>query len=194
MLAFCVQIYADFSAYTDIARGTARLLGFELIQNFNHPYLAQSPSDFWKRWHISLSSWIRDYIYIPLGGSHVGPARAVANILIVFFLTGLWHGASWNFVLWGLYNGVLILIYRYAARVIPQPFQTFPSAKILRIALMFVLTNIGWLIFREQSIAALWRDLTLSPAAAPMLDWEGRRVPLHRHWLLFDSAGPSCCS
>jgi alginate O-acetyltransferase complex protein AlgI len=172
VLAFCVQIYADFSAYTDIARGTARLLGFELIQNFNHPYLAESPADFWRRWHISLSTWIRDYIYIPLGGSHVGPARASANILIVFFLTGLWHGASWNFVVWGLYNGVLILIYRLAARVVPPPLQTFPSARILRIAFMFVLTNIGWLIFREQSIASLWRDLTLSPGAAPMLDWK----------------------
>jgi alginate O-acetyltransferase complex protein AlgI len=172
VLAFCVQIYADFSAYTDIARGTARLLGFELIKNFNNPYAAESPSDFWKRWHISLSTWIRDYIYIPLGGSQVGPSRAVANILIVFFLTGLWHGASWNFVLWGLYNGVLILSYRLAAWGIPQPLQTFPSARVLRIALMFVLTNIGWLIFREQNIAALWRDLTLSPAAAPMLDWK----------------------
>ena len=96
----------------------------------------------------------------------------MANILIVFFLTGLWHGASWNFVLWGLYNGALILIYRLAARVIPTPLQTFSGAKILRIVLMFGLTNIGWLIFREQNMAALWRDLTLSPAAAPMLDWK----------------------
>src|SRR6185436_2175230 len=89
VLAFCIQIYADFSAYTDIARGTARLLGFDLSPNFNHPYLADSPSDFWRRWHISLSTWIRDYIYIPLGGSRGGSARTMLNLTVIFLLTGL---------------------------------------------------------------------------------------------------------
>ncbi|MDA0811216.1 MAG: MBOAT family protein, partial [Verrucomicrobia bacterium] len=172
VLAFCIQILADFSAYTDIARGTGRLMGFELSQNFNHPYIAESPADFWKRWHISLSTWIRDYIYIPLGGSRMGPARAAITLLFVFTLIGLWHGASWNFIFWGLYHGAITLVYRVAAWGLPRPVQTFPGARMLRIALMFVLTNIGWLIFREQNVASLWRALTLSPADASVLDWK----------------------
>ena len=172
VLAFCVQIYADFSAYTDIARGSARLFGFELIRNFDNPYLAQSPTEFWKRWHISLSSWIRDYIYIPLGGSRVNAGRGVANILIVFFLTGLWHGASWNYVLWGVYHGMLIVIYRVAGNVLPLKTQNWRGAAVARVCLMFVLTNIGWLIFREQNAAALWQDLTLNPFSATRMDWK----------------------
>ncbi|MBA2585412.1 MAG: MBOAT family protein, partial [Chthoniobacterales bacterium] len=109
VLAFAVQIYADFSGYTDIARGSARLLGIELMRNFNHPYLATSPADFWRRWHISLSTWLRDFIYIPLGGSRRGAARAALNLMLTFSLSGLWHGASWNYVLWGVYWGLLIV-------------------------------------------------------------------------------------
>jgi D-alanyl-lipoteichoic acid acyltransferase DltB (MBOAT superfamily) len=171
VLAFCIQIYADFSAYTDIARGSARLLGFDLSPNFNHPYLADSPSDFWRRWHISLSTWIRDYVFIPLGGSRGSSGRTVLNLTIIFFLTGLWHGASWNFVLWGLYYAVLTIIYRVAASLVPKPIQTLPGLRILQVLLMFALTNLGWLIFREQNIHHLWRDLTLRPGAAPADDW-----------------------
>jgi D-alanyl-lipoteichoic acid acyltransferase DltB (MBOAT superfamily) len=171
VFAFCIQIFADFSAYTDIARASARLLGFELSQNFNHPYLATSPSDFWRRWHISLSTWIRDYIYIPLGGSRGGERRTMINLTIVFLLTGLWHGASWNFVIWGLYYAVLTILYRLAAAWVPQRLQTFHGVKCLQILLMFVLTNVGWLIFREQNIEQLWRDFTLNPSAAPYSDW-----------------------
>ena len=105
VFAFAVQIYADFSGYTDIARGTARLLGIDLMVNFNHPYLATSPADFWRRWHISLSTWLRDFIYIPLGGSRCSTARASFNLMATFAISGLWHGASWNFVLWGVYWG-----------------------------------------------------------------------------------------
>lgn len=171
VFAFCIQIYADFSAYTDIARGTARLFGFELSQNFHHPYLADSPSDFWRRWHISLSTWIRDYLFIPLGGSRRGEGRTVLNLTIVFFLTGLWHGASWNFVAWGLYYAALTIIYRAAAALTPAGLQTLPGLRVLKILLMFVLTNIGWLIFREHDAPQLWRDLTLSPAAVPAGEW-----------------------
>ncbi|MCE9612386.1 MAG: hypothetical protein K8R23_19480 [Chthoniobacter sp.] len=171
VLAFCIQIYADFSAYTDIARGSARLLGFDLSPNFNHPYLADSPSDFWKRWHISLSAWIRDYIYIPLGGSRGGTARTLLNLTIIFLLTGLWHGASWNFVLWGLYYAVLTILYRLAAHLVPAALQTLPGVRAGKILLMFALTNLGWLIFREQNVAQLWRDLCLDPHAAPPGDW-----------------------
>jgi alginate O-acetyltransferase complex protein AlgI len=171
VLAFCIQIYADFSAYTDIARATARLFGIELSPNFNHPYLAQSPSDFWRRWHISLSSWIRDYIYIPIGGSRVSEGRLMLNLLIVFLLTGLWHGASWNFVLWGLYYAVLTILYHAAGKIVPVRIQGMRGTAAGRILLMFALTNLGWLIFREQELAQLGRDLTLSPAAASASDW-----------------------
>ena len=107
VLAFAVQIYADFSGYTDIARGSARLLGIELMRNFDHPYIATSPADFWRRWHISLSTWLRDFIYIPLGGSRASVARASFNLMATFALSGLWHGASWNYVIWGIYWGAL---------------------------------------------------------------------------------------
>ncbi|MEI9897204.1 MAG: MBOAT family O-acyltransferase [Chthoniobacter sp.] len=171
VLAFCIQIYADFSAYTDIARGSARLFGFELSPNFNHPYIAQSPSDFWRRWHISLSTWLRDYVYIPLGGSRGTPARVTVNLLIVFLVTGLWHGASWNFVLWGLYYAVLTLLYRVAARLVPDRIGRQWPLAAGRVLLMFVLTNIGWLIFRERNLAQLAHDLALSPLTASAMDW-----------------------
>ncbi len=169
--AFYIQIYADFSAYTDIARAVARLLGFELRENFNHPYIAQSPSDFWRRWHISLSTWIRDYLFIPLGGSRGSAAKNVRNLIIIFFLTGLWHGASWNFILWGLYYAVLMIVYRFAAMTVPARISGMPGAAVFRVAVMFVLTNVGWLIFREHSIAQIARDLTTSPFAASASEW-----------------------
>ena len=112
VFAFAIQIYADFSAYTDIARGVAKWYGFDLIRNFERPYLAAGPADFWRRWNISLSTWFRDYVYIPLGGSRRGPWREAANIMITFLVSGLWHGASWNYVLWGAYHGTLLLIAR----------------------------------------------------------------------------------
>lgn len=111
IIFFAFQLYLDFSAYSDIAIGCARTLGFKLSLNFNKPYLSSSFSDFWKRWHISLSSWFRDYVYIPLGGSKNGPNKTMANIFVVFLLSGLWHGASWNFVLWGALNGLFLIIF-----------------------------------------------------------------------------------
>jgi D-alanyl-lipoteichoic acid acyltransferase DltB (MBOAT superfamily) len=171
VLAFAVQIYADFSAYTDIARASARFLGFELSPNFNHPYLANSPSDFWRRWHISLSTWIRDYLYIPLGGSKVSRPLEIRNLFIVFFLTGLWHGASWNFVIWGIYYAVLTVIYRIAEKFAPADWKPSVAVNAARILLMFILTNIGWLIFREHNMGMLWRDLTLSPLGTPQAEW-----------------------
>ncbi len=110
--AFALQIYCDFSGYTDMARGTARLLGFDIMLNFNLPYAARDPSDFWKRWHISLSSWLRDYLYIPLGGNRHGSFNTYRNLMLTMLLGGLWHGAAWTFVLWGAYHGFLLVIYR----------------------------------------------------------------------------------
>lgn len=117
MYAFALQIYCDFSGYTDVARGTARLLGFDIMLNFNLPYAARDPSDFWKRWHISLSSWLRDYLYIPLGGSRHGTFNTYRNLMLTMLLGGLWHGAAWTFVLWGAYHGFLLVIYRVLATV-----------------------------------------------------------------------------
>ncbi len=179
VFAFAIQIYADFSAYTDIARGTSRWLGFELTENFDHPYLARSPSDFWRRWNISLSTWFRDYVYIPLGGSKRGEWRWAGNVLLTFLLSGLWHGASWNYVLWGLYHGVLLVLTR--ARAILGPARIpegvlsghrslAPLLIIAQTAGMFVLTLIGWLLFRETELAAILRDLQLRPSAASELD------------------------
>lgn len=110
VLAFGLQIYFDFSGYSDMAIGLGKMLGFELLENFNYPYISQSITEFWRRWHISLGTWFRDYVYIPLGGNRKGKYRTYLNVFAVWFLTGLWHGASWNFVLWGLYFGIIISI------------------------------------------------------------------------------------
>lgn len=163
VFAFAIQIYADFSAYTDIARGVAKWFGFDLIKNFERPYLATGPGDFWRRWNISLSTWFRDYVYIPLGGSRRGPWRQAANILITFLASGLWHGASWNYVLWGAYHGALLVIARARGPASPQRHPKRGVSRALQIAGMFVLTCIGWLIFRETEFAQLVRDLQLVP-------------------------------
>jgi D-alanyl-lipoteichoic acid acyltransferase DltB (MBOAT superfamily) len=164
--AFSVQIYADFSGYTDLARGSARLLGFELTSNFNFPYFAVSPSDFWRRWHISLSTWIRDYIYIPLGGSRQNSRLGyAAAILATMSLCGLWHGAAWTFVLWGLYHGVASFVYAllgFGGRWRPAG-KTGAAAAWL---LMFAIIQFGWLIFRAPSLswlaAALWTPASVT--------------------------------
>jgi alginate O-acetyltransferase complex protein AlgI len=172
VFAFAVQIYADFSAYTDIARGSSRWLGFELTENFDHPYMARNPADFWRRWNISLSTWFRDYVYIPLGGSRASEAAWARNVLVTFLLSGLWHGASWNYVLWGLYHGVLLVVTR-AHQILRPAKGTEPGAAprasrlaprdALQTAGMFVLTLFGWLLFRETELSAILRDLRLAP-------------------------------
>ena len=155
VLAFAVQIYGDFSGYTDIARGSAQMLGFRLTENFRLPYFAQGPSDFWRRWHITLSSWFRDYVYIPLGGNRGGTFATLRNLGLTMVLAGLWHGANWTYILWGAYYGALLILYRLVA-----PLRAIESAKIgwrvpLSIAVMFTLTLIGWAIFRSGSLAQL---------------------------------------
>lgn len=110
MIAYTFQIYFDFSGYSDMACGLGNMLGFEFLKNFNYPYIAKSITDFWRRWHISLSTWFKEYVYIPLGGNRKGVKRQILNLLIVWGLTGLWHGAAYNFVLWGLYYGLLLIL------------------------------------------------------------------------------------
>lgn len=172
VIAFGVQIYADFSGYTAMARGSARLIGIELCQNFNHPYLAQSPVDFWRRWHMSLSTWFRDYVFIPLGGSRTTSGKVARNLVITFFLSGLWHGASWNFIVWGLFHGVLVAVWPHLTKRIPLLAAAGgPAGVVLRVALTFALMHLGWLMFREHSVAMLAKDLVLNPSVAPLADW-----------------------
>ncbi len=159
-LAFTAQIYGDFSGYSDIARGLAKSMGFELMVNFKLPYFATSPSDFWRRWHVSLSSWLRDYLYIPLGGNRSGPVGTYRNLMLTMILGGLWHGARWNFVLWGLYHGLLLVAFRLAAHL---PGPRLPTGKVwadmLRMSLMFPLTVFGWVLFRVRTMDELWAFL-----------------------------------
>jgi alginate O-acetyltransferase complex protein AlgI len=154
--AFAFQIYGDFSGYTDIARGIAKCLGFELSLNFNLPYFATSPKDFWSRWHISLSQWLRDYLYISLGGNRGGRLRTYRNLMLTMILGGLWHGAAWTFVIWGVYQGLLLVIHRglepWLARVQPADRIDRACWKALRIAVTFHLVCLGWLIFRARSV------------------------------------------
>ncbi len=172
VLAFCVQIFADFSAYTDIARGSAKMLGINLVENFRHPYAAISPTDFWRRWHISLSTWFRDYVYIPLGGNRGGRLLEARNVMATFLLSGLWHGASWNYVLWGGYWGALIIVSRSLGGLVPARVWRWRGVSGLQIVLMFALTNLGWLLFRETDFRYLVNDLTLSPWRASAADWQ----------------------
>ena len=172
VFAFAIQIYADFSAYSDIARGVARWLGFDLVVNFNHPYLATGPIDFWRRWHISLSTWFRDYVYIPLGGSRRGPGRALVSLWVTFLVSGLWHGASWNYVLWGAWHGALVTVARLVGRGPRAAARSEAWAVLepLRILGMFLLTCFGWLLFRETDFQMLWRSVTLSPWNTTLAD------------------------
>ena len=159
-IAFAAQIACDFSGYTDIARGSARLLGFELTRNFNLPYLAISPSDFWRRWHISFSSWIRDYLYIPLGGSKAGgKLRLLLVLLASMGLSGLWHGAAWNFVLWGVFHAVVLFLYHALGLGGAWRPRTRTGFVVAWLAMTMV-TLVGWAIFRTESVGWLWNAVT----------------------------------
>jgi alginate O-acetyltransferase complex protein AlgI len=160
---FAIQIYCDFSGYSDIALGCGRLLGLDLTQNFRHPYFSRSPGEFWSRWHVTLSTWFRDYVYIPLGGSRCNATRYTFNILAVFSISGLWHGANWTYVVWGFLNGVLILAFRWmepsrAARgAVPGGDGILPRfASLWRMVLTFHLILLTWLFFRADSISDAW--------------------------------------
>jgi alginate O-acetyltransferase complex protein AlgI len=148
-LAFGIQIYADFSGYSDIAIGAALILGFKIPKNFNKPYFAISPTDFWKRWHISLSSWLKDYLYIPLGGNKKSSTRTYTNLIIVMFLGGLWHGASWNFVVWGLLHGFYLAIHKLLKNKVGTPkFFQNKFGKIIAILITQYFVFLAWIPFR----------------------------------------------
>ena len=155
IVCYTVQIYFDFSGYSDMAIGLGRMFGFRFTENFRWPYIAQSIQDFWRRWHISLSSWFRDYLYKPLGGSRVSPARTYLNLVTVFFLCGLWHGASWNFVVWGLWHGLFLVIERAwepsARRPGKSPVLSWP---VWPHAYTMLVVMIGWVFFRAPTLTA----------------------------------------
>lgn len=156
---FAYQIYCDFSGYSDIARGSARVLGFELMKNFDDPYSSSSASEFWRRWHISLSTWFRDYLYIPLGGNRVGPMRRQVNLLTTFAVSGLWHGANWTYVVWGIINGIYLVFgsiarpWRDLALGLVGLRSGTPLRSCLQILTTFVLTCAAWVVFRAESLA-----------------------------------------
>ncbi|MCR4620830.1 MAG: MBOAT family protein [Clostridiales bacterium] len=149
-IAYALQIYFDFSGYSDMAIGMGRFFGFHFAENFNYPYIAESITDFWRRWHMSLSTWFRDYVYFPLGGSRCKLGRNIFNLMVVWALTGLWHGASWNFVLWGLYYGILLIMEKYVLKNLLSKLPGF-----LRHILTLLLVLLGWVIFRLESVTAI---------------------------------------
>lgn len=149
-ISYTLQIYFDFSGYSDMAIGLGKMFGFHFLENFNYPYIAQSITDFWRRWHISLSTWFRDYVYIPLGGNRVSKIKWLRNILIVWLLTGLWHGASWNFILWGIYYGVILIIEKL---FLGKYIEKLPRFFRHIYTLFFVV--IGWVIFRIEDFSQM---------------------------------------
>lgn len=182
---FAVQIYCDFSGYSVIAMGTAEILGIRLMENFDAPYLASSVAEFWRRWHISLSSWFRDYLYIPLGGNRKGRVRKYCNLLVTFGVSGLWHGADWSYVIWGLLNGVWQIIGDIAApvrkklaRVLDMKENSL-SHKFLQMATTFFLVDLAWVFFRADSAFAALRIIK-------------RMFTAKNHWVWFDGSLYQC--
>mgnify|MGYP000344300051 CR=1 FL=1 len=153
-IAYTLQIYYDFSGYSDMAIGLGRMFGFHFLENFNYPYVSKSITEFWRRWHISLSSWFREYVYIPLGGNHVTISRNIVNLLIVWMLTGMWHGAAWNFIVWGIYYGVVLVLEKYVWGAIVD---RWPS--VLQHIYALVLVLVGWVFFFSPSLGAALRYL-----------------------------------
>src|SRR4051812_1626918 len=177
VLCYTLQIYFDFSGYSDMAIGLGRMFGFRFPENFRWPYIADTVQEFWRRWHISLSSWFRDYLYLPLGGNRVSPARVYRNLVIVFFLCGLWHGASWNFVVWGLFHGSFLVMERIGlARAVRRMWTP------LRHVYLLLVVMIGWVFFRADTLAGAvaflkaMAGLTV-PAVSPYtIAWD---LPVH---------------
>ena len=155
---FAFQIYCDFSGYSDIAIGTSKLFGFELMSNFRFPYFSRNIGEFWRRWHISLSSWFRDYMYIPLGGSQDGKLKSIRNIFVIFIVSGFWHGANWTFILWGLFHSILYLpsyIFKtnrkYTSSIIGEKTILPTPTEILQVSTTFLLVTVGWVFFRSET-------------------------------------------
>ena len=153
-IGYMLQIYFDFSAYSDMAIGLGKMFGFDFLENFNYPYISKSITEFWRRWHISLGTWFKDYVYIPLGGSREGTKKLIRNILIVWSLTGLWHGASWNFVIWGLYFGIILLFEKIFLKKYLEKLPVF----IQRIYVLFIVM-ISFIIFNANNMKEAWSNI-----------------------------------
>lgn len=180
-LAFAFQIYFDFSGYSDMAIGLGKMFGFEFRKNFQYPYIAKNIGEFWRRWHISLGTWFREYVYIPLGGNKCPASRHLLNLLIVWALTGLWHGAQWNFLVWGLYYGVILILERY---VWGRALGRLPV--FVQHIYTFVLVLIGWVFFFSPSLGAAmdYLGVMFGAGASAWIDRQGFYFLL-THWLLF---------
>ncbi|WP_188548573.1 MBOAT family O-acyltransferase [Hymenobacter qilianensis] len=172
--AFAIQIYCDFSGYSDIALGSAQVMGFKLMENFRLPYFAKSVTEFWRRWHISLSTWLRDYLYISLGGSRLGKIFTYRNLMLTMLLGGLWHGASWNFVIWGFLNGLYLSVEKLLGVRVGEPLSW--PVKLLRVLLTFHLICLTWVFFRATTFEQAWYVVThvteVLHTAPPALDLE----------------------
>lgn len=185
---FTFQIYGDFSGYSDIAIGTAKLFGIKLMRNFNVPYFSRDIAEFWRRWHISLTTWFRDYVYIPMGGSRVGKAKVVRNTFVIFLLSGFWHGANWTFIAWGAYHALLFLPLillgknRKYTDVVAKGCRQPSLKEVGQMLLTFMLAVIGWIVFRATSITEAWQYVcgifTKSLFTIPWLDTRHYYVPV----------------
>lgn len=176
-LAFSLQIYYDFSGYSDMAIGLGKILGFDFMENFHYPYISKSITEFWRRWHISLGSWFRDYVYIPLGGSRVGAFRRFLNIFVVWMLTGLWHGAAWNFVIWGLYFAILLVMEKVFL------LKYLEKSRIVNRIYVVFLVVISFVIFNAESLRQAWQDV-IGMFTGPVVS-EGAVYYLSSYLLLF---------
>jgi alginate O-acetyltransferase complex protein AlgI len=204
VIAYSFQIYCDFSGYSDMAIGAARILGFELPVNFRHPYRSRNVGEFWRRWHISLSSWLRDYLYIPLGGNRRGNYRTYANLLVTMALGGLWHGANWTFVLWGVFHGVMLMVHRFylaffslTETTSKDPFQKpFYISQIIKdiasVLTTYTLVCIAWILFRSKDIFAAGKILKIMVAGNDGIHWIHISfyliIPLFFVWQLYPKA------
>ena len=183
IIAYALQICFDFSGYSDMAIGLGKMFGFDFLENFNYPYIAQSVQEFWRRWHISLSTWFRDYLYIPLGGNRKGTGRTYLNLLIVFFCTGLWHGASFNFIAWGLYYAVFLIIERVGFGKILERLPRW-----IRHGYTLLVVLIGWILFRADSLNAAFEYLKgmVTPSGT---DWENFITAMDKQYIVFIALG-----
>jgi len=154
ILAYTFQIYFDFSGYSDMAIGMARMMGFVFPENFNNPYISQSITEFWRRWHMTLSRWMRDYLYIPLGGNRVSKQRMYFNLCFVFLISGFWHGAAWTFIFWGAYHGLFLILDRVFLLKVLQKIGKLPATLFT-----FLITMIGWVFFRSENLSLAWKFL-----------------------------------
>ena len=183
LYAFAFQIYCDFAGYSNIARGLAHLMGFRIMANFRTPYFAANPAEFWHRWHISLSTWLRDYLYIPLGGSRGGARGTYRNLALTMLLGGLWHGAAWNFVFWGAYQGAMLIIHRLLAPFLRLPARTprvlAAAGRAVTVFVFFHLVCLGWLLFRARSAGQIGAWLT-----ALVTDFHAPDAALVKHLLV----------